>query len=159
MSGYTLAVDAGFDLDEIWAYIARDKVDAADRWIAKLFDAFESLAQAPGIGHERKDLTDLRVYAIRNGTRLRLVIVNVDNPANSAARPVAFTLPASYHNGSFYRLSAPSLTATSGISLGGHSVSANGTFAGPAPNSLRVNGKTLSVSVPAGTATVISLTP
>jgi plasmid stabilization system protein ParE len=40
VSGYVLSVDAGFDLDEIWEYIAADNIDAADRWIAKLFDAF-----------------------------------------------------------------------------------------------------------------------
>jgi plasmid stabilization system protein ParE len=41
----------------IWEYIARDNLDAADRWIAKLFDAFEGLAQTPGLGHRREDLT------------------------------------------------------------------------------------------------------
>ncbi len=57
MSGYTLSADADSDLEEIWDYIAADNVDAADRWIAKLFDAFDSLACTPGIGHTRQDLT------------------------------------------------------------------------------------------------------
>ena len=57
MSGYTLSVDADLDLDEIWEYIAADNIDAADRWIEKLFDAFEALGQTPGIGHRREDLT------------------------------------------------------------------------------------------------------
>jgi plasmid stabilization system protein ParE len=43
VSGYVLSVDAGLDLDEIWEYIAADNVEAADRWIGKLFDAFEAL--------------------------------------------------------------------------------------------------------------------
>ena len=30
---------------------------AADRWIAKLFDAFERIGRMPGIGHRREDLT------------------------------------------------------------------------------------------------------
>jgi antitoxin ParD1/3/4/toxin ParE1/3/4 len=30
---------------------------AADRWIGKLFDAFEALARTLGIGHKREDLT------------------------------------------------------------------------------------------------------
>jgi len=38
----------------IWEYIAEDSVDAADRWIGKLFDAFEALAQAPGMGISAK---------------------------------------------------------------------------------------------------------
>lgn len=57
MSGYILSVDAEFDLDDIWEYIARDNIDAADRWIEKLFSAFEALGRTPGIGHQREDLT------------------------------------------------------------------------------------------------------
>ena len=33
-----------------------------NRWIAKLFDAFDRLAQMPDIGHRREDLTP---YAVR----------------------------------------------------------------------------------------------
>jgi plasmid stabilization system protein ParE len=57
MSGYVLGTAAELDLDEIWEYIAEDSIDAADRWIERLFDAFEKLAQNPGIGHKREDLT------------------------------------------------------------------------------------------------------
>ncbi|MGD0777892.1 MAG: type II toxin-antitoxin system RelE/ParE family toxin [Candidatus Solibacter sp.] len=57
MNGYVLSADADFDLDEIWEYIAADNIDAADRWIGKLFDAFEALGQTPGMGHRRHDLT------------------------------------------------------------------------------------------------------
>jgi plasmid stabilization system protein ParE len=58
MTDYVLSVDADLDLDEIWEYIAADSIDAADRWIAKLFDAFETLGKMPGMGHKRDDLTD-----------------------------------------------------------------------------------------------------
>jgi plasmid stabilization system protein ParE len=54
VSGYVLSVDAELDLDEIWEYIATDNCDAADRWIGKLFDAFETLAQTPGVGHPKR---------------------------------------------------------------------------------------------------------
>ena len=57
MNRYVLSVAAELDLDEIWEYIAQDNLDAADRWIGKLFDAFDSLAQMPAIGHKREDLT------------------------------------------------------------------------------------------------------
>jgi antitoxin ParD1/3/4/toxin ParE1/3/4 len=57
MREYVLSTGAELDLNEIWEYIARDSIDAADRWIGKLFDAFEALAQNPGMGHQRKDLT------------------------------------------------------------------------------------------------------
>ena len=62
MSRYVLGRGAEKDLDGIWDYIAADSVDAADRWIEKLFDAFERLARNPGLGHRRKDLTQLPVY-------------------------------------------------------------------------------------------------
>jgi antitoxin ParD1/3/4 len=57
MSVYILSEDAFLDLDDIWEYIAQDNLDAADRWIEKLFDAFEAIGQTPGIGHKREDLT------------------------------------------------------------------------------------------------------
>lgn len=57
MSRYILGPDADLDLDAIWEYIAKDNIDAADRWIARLFDAFEALGQNPGMGHAREDLT------------------------------------------------------------------------------------------------------
>jgi plasmid stabilization system protein ParE len=61
VSRYALGKDVAFDLDGIWEYIAHDSVDAADRWIAKLFESFETIARAPGIGHARGDLTDFPV--------------------------------------------------------------------------------------------------
>ena len=54
---YVLSVDATLDLEGIWDYIAEDSVDAADRWIGKLFDAFDTIDDTPGIGHKREDLT------------------------------------------------------------------------------------------------------
>ena len=57
MSRYVLGSDAVLDLEDIWDYIASDSIDAADRWIAKLFEAFEEIARMPGIGHRREGLT------------------------------------------------------------------------------------------------------
>jgi plasmid stabilization system protein ParE len=82
---YVLGIDAELDLDEIWAFIAQDNIDAADRWIGKLFDAFELIASSPGIGHARKDLTEYSVlfwpvaaylilYRVRN-ERVEIVAV------------------------------------------------------------------------------------
>jgi len=61
MKEYVLGTCAELDLDEIWEYIAHDNINAADRWIGKLFDAFEAIARNPGIGHKRQDLTDYPV--------------------------------------------------------------------------------------------------
>jgi hypothetical protein len=38
-----------------------DSLQAADRLIAEIFEAFESLARNPGIGHKREDLTKFPV--------------------------------------------------------------------------------------------------
>jgi plasmid stabilization system protein ParE len=57
VSGYVFGAEVERDLDEIWEYIASDDLDAADRWIGKLYDAFEALGQTPGMGHRREDLT------------------------------------------------------------------------------------------------------
>lgn len=58
MSGYVLSSEALIELDEIWEYIARDDVEAAERFVAKLLDACELLARNPLAGHTRKDLTE-----------------------------------------------------------------------------------------------------
>ncbi|MGC1872277.1 MAG: type II toxin-antitoxin system RelE/ParE family toxin [Acidobacteriaceae bacterium] len=57
MKKYVLSAAAEADLNAIWEYIAEDNVDAADRWIDKLFDAFEAVGQNPNMGHRREDLT------------------------------------------------------------------------------------------------------
>jgi len=57
MKGYVLSRGADRDLDDLWDYIAEDSVEAADRLIAKLFDAFEALARDRDLGHKREDLT------------------------------------------------------------------------------------------------------
>jgi plasmid stabilization system protein ParE len=57
MKGYVPSTGAESDLDEIWEYIAKDSIQAADLWIEKLFVAFGKLARNPGMGHSRKDRT------------------------------------------------------------------------------------------------------
>jgi plasmid stabilization system protein ParE len=58
---YVLSEDADRDLDGIWDYIAEDNLDAADQWIGKLFDAFDTIGNNSGIGHKREDLTSYPV--------------------------------------------------------------------------------------------------
>ena len=61
MSRYRLSAPARQDLREIRDYIALDSISAARSFLAKLSDAFGRLADMPGKGHVRKDLTDLPV--------------------------------------------------------------------------------------------------
>ena len=61
MSAFYLSTGAEQYLDEIWEYIARDKVSAANRWTERLYEAFETIARRPTIGHQREDLTSLEI--------------------------------------------------------------------------------------------------
>lgn len=44
------------DVDQVWECIADDNVDAADRVLDRLTEAFQQLADNPGIGHYREEL-------------------------------------------------------------------------------------------------------
>ena len=46
---------------EIWDYIARDNVSAADRVTEEIKEAVEMLVRNPELGHIRKDLTSMLV--------------------------------------------------------------------------------------------------
>ncbi|MGA3074230.1 MAG: type II toxin-antitoxin system RelE/ParE family toxin [Bryobacteraceae bacterium] len=81
MSNYILGPDADLDLDDIWEYIAADSIDAADRWIAKVFDAFEAIGRMPGIGHKREDLTAYPVLFWPVGSYLIIYRTRADRHA------------------------------------------------------------------------------
>jgi plasmid stabilization system protein ParE len=68
MSGYAFHPEAFADLDEIWEYIARDNIDAADRVVADIHSALRTLVASPHIGHRRPDLTNrpLRFHLVRD---------------------------------------------------------------------------------------------
>lgn len=68
MNGYAFHPDAFADLDEIWEYIAKDNIDAADRVLADIDTVLRTLAASPHIGHRRPDLTagPLRFHVARN---------------------------------------------------------------------------------------------
>jgi plasmid stabilization system protein ParE len=68
MPKYTLSPKALNHIQNIWDFIAADNQDAADRIVDELFAAFERLAEWPGIGHTRSDLTqvDVRFWTVRS---------------------------------------------------------------------------------------------
>jgi antitoxin ParD1/3/4/toxin ParE1/3/4 len=57
MTTFRLSPEASQDLTEIYEYIAQDNVDAADRVREELLEAMRGLAEMPGKGHRRMDLT------------------------------------------------------------------------------------------------------
>lgn len=58
MSKYDLTHLAKADIFEIWAHIAADNEEAADRVEEAIFSACEFVAKAPFRGHRREDLTN-----------------------------------------------------------------------------------------------------
>lgn len=70
MTRYVLSEGADRDLDRIWDYIAEDSADSADAWVGRLFDAFDTIGNTPGIGHKRDDLTSYPVLFWPVGTYL-----------------------------------------------------------------------------------------
>jgi len=57
MSAYIIAPRALADLDDIWLYIAQDSISAADHVLDEIYAAIKEMAQMPGMGHTREDLT------------------------------------------------------------------------------------------------------
>jgi plasmid stabilization system protein ParE len=91
---YVLSAAAELDLDAIWEYIALDNIDAADHWIGRLFDVFETLARTPGMGHRREDLTSFPVYFWPVGTYLILYRVPCERIEIVAVTQGARDIPA-----------------------------------------------------------------
>lgn len=57
MAEFFYSPEARLDLFEIWEFIARDNVDAADRVEQEIQGAATMLAGNPELGHLRRDLT------------------------------------------------------------------------------------------------------
>ena len=60
MKRFILAPEAVQDVDAIWEYIPEDSLDAADRFLEKLYENIVKLAGTPGMGHTREDLAEDR---------------------------------------------------------------------------------------------------
>jgi plasmid stabilization system protein ParE len=57
MITYDLHPQVRLDLDEIWEFIRRDNLDAADNVIADILASIDALATFPNRGRKRPDLT------------------------------------------------------------------------------------------------------
>jgi antitoxin ParD1/3/4/toxin ParE1/3/4 len=63
MSAFVLSPDSDEDIWTIWQYLAQDAgISVANYIEAELYEAFETLARSPGIGHRRADLTAAPVF-------------------------------------------------------------------------------------------------
>ena len=61
MKKFELARRALGDLQEIWEFVSEDSFTAADRLLEEFYSMFRQLAEMPGMGHKREDLTDRKV--------------------------------------------------------------------------------------------------
>jgi toxin ParE1/3/4 len=61
MKPFKLSLEASRDVQQIWAYIAADSIKAARRVRLQILDACRRIAENPGIGHRREDLTNKSV--------------------------------------------------------------------------------------------------
>lgn len=63
MKSYLVAPEAEDDLKQIWRYLLGEAgLAIANRIQSELVDAFEGLADVPGKGHKRSDLTSRNVF-------------------------------------------------------------------------------------------------
>jgi hypothetical protein len=102
----------------------------------------------------------VRVFAVKHtdGT-MTVVLDNIQDPAHNGPTNLRLNLGASFRSGRKVELTAGSLTATTGITLGGQTVSPDGHLAPPRSTPFQVGGNTFTLSIPAGTADILTLTP
>src|SRR5271157_6071846 len=75
MKRFKLSPEAAQDIREIWAYIAAHSIEAARRLRLQIFDACQRIAENPGIGHRRVDLTNKPVLFWPTGSYLIIYTV------------------------------------------------------------------------------------
>ena len=104
---------------------------------------------------------DVRAYAVQHaGGTMTVVLDDVDDPSTMGPTTVQLDLGASYGWAGRVDLRASGgLTATSGIALGGQAVQANGTLPAPNPAGFDVGGDTVTVTVAAGSAEILTFSP
>ena len=103
------------------------------------------------------DSADVHAYAVEHadGT-MTVVLDDFQDPAAYGATTLRLDLGASYTSGRQVSLTASGLTATTGITVGGQSVQSDGTLPTPTATQFAVNGDTATVTVPAGSATLLT---
>lgn len=94
---------------------------------------------------------------LAHGGGLRVAIVD-DEPNGAGATVVRLHVGAGFQAASVLALTAPSAAAVSGVELGGRAVSRDGTWHPPAaPRRMVVRGGVLTLSVPAGSAALVTV--
>lgn len=96
--------------------------------------------------------TNFDAYAVvGSDSQLRVALIN----RGSAASTVAIQTGSSYAKADEISLAAPSVTSLIGVTLGGSSVAAGGTWA-PSPRPVTVSGTTSTITVPADSGVIVT---
>jgi hypothetical protein len=149
------------------AYTPFCAADATDQAAGKLIPQPEYygllLVREAGTGTfstvENSDPETLRAHALRANGQLKVVLVNLMDPASAGDRRVTVDLGAKFRKAHFIRMTGPALDAATGVTLAGKTVAADGTFPAITPTPLPVSGSTLKLTLPPGSATLVTLTP
>ncbi len=121
--------------------------------------AFKQLVGSTFIPAAYSTRQNVVIRAARDTTgTVRTVIDDMDLPG-SADSLVRLQLPPGYDEALVSRLQAPSVDATTGVTLGGQAVAADGTLAAPVTERVTGRGGVTYVRVSPGSAAVVTLTP
>jgi hypothetical protein len=104
------------------------------------------------------DPATLRAYALRDGGRLKVVLDDLGDPASGKPREVTVKLGGKFSGGSFIRMTGPALDARTGITLAGKTVDRDGSIGALPATPIKVAGSELRMTVPPGSATLLTLT-
>lgn len=102
----------------------------------------------------------LRAYAVRGAQGVTVVLLNVADPASSGPVQVSVGLGAGYRHARSATLTTSSpdgLAATSGLTLGGATISDDGSLRGMRWTPTAVDDEQVRLTVPAGSATIVQL--
>jgi plasmid stabilization system protein ParE len=85
MKSYRLTPAAENDIFEVWCFIAKDNSAQADQLESDIFAACQKIADNPGLGHTRKDITKqpVRFLVVRSNY---LIVYDPDSEPLSVIR-------------------------------------------------------------------------
>jgi hypothetical protein len=96
-------------------------------------------------------------YAVGGSNGATYVILNNKDPNNAVEASITFLQPVASATSMF--LTAPSLTATSGVKLGGVSIATDGNWPSPETHEVSVSDGVATVTVPRGSAAFVKALP
>jgi hypothetical protein len=111
-------------------------------------------ANGKAIPVQLSSLANVAVHSVlNNDSKLQVIIINKDQTQNVNAQ---INTTQTYTHASAIRLTASSVSATTGFTLGGNAVAADGTWSAGTPETVSLSGNTASVTVPIGSAAIVT---